>query len=93
MVISIAVIGDTHAIKFDQIPLDLLEVIERADWLIHVGDYTRLNVLEGFFKIKGSKFIGVCGNADPLDITRRLKKPTAISNTRGKLKSLGATLK
>ena len=74
MVISIAVIGDTHALKFNQIPLELLEVIEQTDWLIHVGDYTRLDVLEGFFKIKGSKFIGVCGNADPLDITRRLHK-------------------
>ena len=73
MVISIAVIGDTHALKFDQIPLELLEVIEQADWLIHVGDYTRLDVLEGFFKLKGPKFIGVCGNADSLEITRRLK--------------------
>lgn len=79
MVISIAVIGDTHALKFNQIPLELLEVVERADWLIHVGDYTRLDVLEGFFKIKGSKFIGVCGNADPLDITRRLKKIETIT--------------
>ena len=60
--------------KLDQIPLELLEVVKRADWLIHVGDYTRLDVLKGFLKIKGSKFIGVCGNADPLDITRRLKK-------------------
>lgn len=79
MVISIAVIGDTHALKFNQIPLGLLEVAEGADWLIHVGDYTRLNVLEGFFEMKGSKFIGVCGNADPLDITRRLKKIETIT--------------
>jgi len=79
MVISIAIIGDTHALKFDQIPLELLEVVNQADWLIHVGDYTRLDVLDGFFKIKGSKFIGVCGNADPLDITGKLKKIETVT--------------
>ena len=79
MVDSIAIIGDTHVLEFTQIPLKLIEVIEHADWLIHTGDFTNLNVLEGFLEIKGSKFIGVCGNADTLEIMNRLNKIEIIS--------------
>jgi putative phosphoesterase len=79
MVDSVAIIGDTHVLDFNQIPLKLIEIVERADWLIHTGDYTNSNVLEGFLKIKDTKFIGVCGNADTLNIMNQLNKIEIVS--------------
>ena len=79
MDISVAIIGDTHVLNFNQIPLKLIEFVKQADFLVHTGDFINLNVLEGFLKLKGTKFIGVCGNADTLDVVNRLNKVEIIS--------------
>jgi len=80
----ILIIGDTHISKFQDLPERMLGLIQEADWVIHVGDYTSLNVLSGFIKIKGSRFKGVYGNADPLKIRERVlaKEILEISNKR-----------
>ena len=57
MDISVAIIGDTHVLNFNQIPLKLIEFVKQADFLVHTGDFINLNVLEGFLKLKGTKFI------------------------------------
>jgi uncharacterized protein len=79
MVISVAIVGDTHALNFNQIPLKLIEIVEQADWIIHTGDFINLNVLDGFLQIKNTEFIGVCGNADTLDVVNQLNKVEMIT--------------
>ena len=61
----IVAIGDTHASAFEKLPQEMLQAIREADWVIHVGDYTSKDVLDGLVKLKGARFRGVCGNADP----------------------------
>ena len=79
MVISVAVVGDTHVSNFNQIPLKLIKILEQADWIIHTGDFINLDVLNGFLQIKDTKFTGVCGNADTLDVVNRLNEVELIS--------------
>lgn len=65
---KVLIIGDTHSLNFNTLPKRMLQLIKEADWVIHVGDYTSIDVLSGLIKIKGSRFKGVFGNADPLNI-------------------------
>ena len=68
MTIKIVILGDTHITKFEELPKDMVVEILNSDWVIHVGDYTFQDVLNGLIKLKGEKFIGVYGNADPQSI-------------------------
>ncbi|MFX1573192.1 MAG: metallophosphoesterase family protein [Promethearchaeota archaeon] len=72
MSVIIAIFGDTHIKHFEELPKDILKVIFNSDWVIHVGDYTSLEVLDGLIKAKGNKFIGVYGNADPQSIREKV---------------------
>ncbi len=72
MVERVLVIGDTHISKFKDLPEKMIQLIQDADWVIHVGDYTSIDVLLGFIKLKGPKFRGVYGNADPMKIRERV---------------------
>jgi putative phosphoesterase len=63
--VRIVVVGDTHASAFEKLPQEMLEAIREADWVIHVGDYTSKDVLDDLVKLKGKRFRGVYGNADP----------------------------
>ena len=80
----IVILGDTHISKFEDLPERMLQLIQDADWVIHVGDYTSVDVLLGFVKTKGPRFKGVYGNADPLKIRERIlaKEIIEISQTR-----------
>lgn len=71
MPVRIIVIGDTHILDFNELPQKMLKAILSADWVIHVGDYTSKNVLNGLIKLKGPQFVGVYGNADPLSIRKQ----------------------
>ncbi len=74
----IVIIGDTHLSFFKNLPIRMLQLIREADWLIHVGDYTSMDVLSGFIKIKGPRFKGVYGNADPLKIREHISAKEII---------------
>ena len=69
---KIVIIGDTHVSDFKDLPERMLQLILEADWVIHVGDYTSVDVLSGLIKTKGSRFKGVYGNADPLKIREKV---------------------
>jgi putative phosphoesterase len=68
MSVKIVVIGDTHISNFKQLPKDMINAILESDWVIHVGDFISKNVLNGLLKLKGPRFKGVYGNADPQSI-------------------------
>ncbi|MFW9939851.1 MAG: metallophosphoesterase family protein [Candidatus Thorarchaeota archaeon] len=65
MTVKIVILGDTHIRDFKDLPREMLKEIEDSDWVIHVGDYVSLDVLNGLRDLKGDNFKGVYGNADP----------------------------
>jgi putative phosphoesterase len=69
---KIAILGDTHITYFKNLPKQMLIEIKKADWVIHVGDYVNIDVLNGLIKLKGEKFKGVYGNADPSYIREKV---------------------
>ncbi|MHA1256540.1 MAG: YfcE family phosphodiesterase [Promethearchaeota archaeon] len=72
MPVRIIVIGDTHISDFNELPPEMLKAILNADMVLHVGDYTSKSILDGLIKLKGSQFVGVYGNADPLSIRNQV---------------------
>ena len=84
MPVRIVIVGDTHARDFKELPREMIDVIQEADQVIHVGDYVSKNVLDGFISLKGQAFEGVCGNADPQAIREIVpsKKIIEISGIR-----------
>jgi len=75
---KIAVIGDTHINSFKLLPYEILRYIRGVEWVIHVGNYISLSVLRSFEKVKGKNFIGVYGNADPLNIREKLNSEEIV---------------
>ena len=53
---EILVLGDTHAQNFNEIPKILIKAINKADWVIHVGDFTSEKVLNRIIELKSSHF-------------------------------------
>ena len=81
---KILIIGDTHISSFKDLPKKILQYIKESNWVIHVGDYTSKNIIEGFNQLKSNYFKGVYGNSDPL-VIRKLLPPKIvfdISSTR-----------
>ena len=83
MSVEIVVLGDTHALTFKELPKEMLKAIRRADYVIHVGDYTSKNVLDGLIRLKGQQFKGVYGNTDPQAI-RNIVPSKQIFEIKGK---------
>ncbi len=67
---KIGVISDTHVRTFDEIPAPVLRALEKVDLIVHAGDFTRMEVLEGLSKLGEVK--AVCGNMDSDELKRRL---------------------
>ncbi len=74
---KVLIIGDTHISSFTDLPNKLLQDIKESDWVIHVGDYTSKNIVEGFIQLKANYFRGVYGNSDPL-VIRKLLPPKIV---------------
>ena len=82
MYTKILLIGDTHISSFKDLPNKILQYIKESDWVIHVGDYTSKNIVEGFNQLKTNHFKGVYGNSDPL-IIRKLLPPKTVAEISG----------
>lgn len=71
MTTRLVIIGDTHLPRFGHaLPMPLVEALEEADRILHVGDHTRafvLDLLEAFAPTDA-----VAGNNDPSELLRRL---------------------
>ncbi len=64
--VTIVVVGDAHVCIFEKVAEEIIQAVENADWVIHVGDYARRDALEGFRHLKKDRFRGVCANMDPM---------------------------
>jgi len=76
--LKILIIGDTHILSPHNLPSKIVEEVKQSDWLIHAGDYISERVLDFLLRLKGNRFIGVFGNADPLNIRKKLPKKTTF---------------
>ena len=83
MSVKIIIIGDTHLNSFKKLPKEMAQAIKEGDWIIHAGDYTSIDTVEGLIRWKGDKFKGVFGNADPLSI-RKILPDKVILEIKGK---------
>jgi len=79
---KILIVGDTHISSFKDLPKQILQYINESNWVIHVGDYTSKNIVEGFKQLKANCFKGVYGNSDPL-VVRKLLPPKIVIEISG----------
>ena len=79
---KILIIGDTHISSFEDLPVKILQYVKESNWIIHVGDYTSKNIVEGFYQLKANYFKGVYGNSDPL-VIRKLLPPKTVAEISG----------
>ena len=67
---KIGVIADTHARTIEDIPLPIIDALEKVDLIVHAGDITERAVLEGLREIGEVK--AVYGNMDSGELKRML---------------------
>ena len=79
---KILIVGDTHISSFEDLPAKILQYVKESNWVIHVGDYTSKNIVEGFNQLKTNYFKGVYGNSDPL-VIRKLLPPKTVAEISG----------
>jgi putative phosphoesterase len=63
----ILVVADTHVSTFEQLPGRLQELVREADYVVHCGDFTELQVVQSL-KNQVKRFIGVYGNTDSPEV-------------------------
>lgn len=74
----VIVIGDTHMPKkAETLPIPLLSELERADLIIHTGDWSSLEVYEELSRFAEVK--GVRGNIDQVEIVESFPEKLLLS--------------
>lgn len=74
----IIIISDTHLPKRGRwLPPQLVEELERADLVLHAGDFMTEDVLDELLALN-KNLVGVIGNNDDADVRRRLKAKEKI---------------
>jgi uncharacterized protein len=63
---EIAVLSDTHAHSLDEIPPQTISALEKADLIVHAGDFTFIDLLDDLKKLGEVK--AVRGNMDHREI-------------------------
>jgi hypothetical protein len=83
---KIAVLSDTHARSFAEIPAKMQEALSDADLIVHCGDLVDKDVLDGLKRLKEVK--AVRGNMDSPEL-RALLPEKVIFNAGGR--TIGVT--
>ena len=73
---TVIVMADTHVKALQDLPAELLAAIRKADYIIHLGDFTSLELLNDLRKT--GKFYGIRGNHDDLDLHPELKEMETV---------------
>ncbi len=68
--LRIGVISDTHATSFAELPDKILATLAEVDMIIHAGDFTTRNVLDGLRQLKEVR--AVHGNMDSSELKQIL---------------------
>ena len=67
---KIGVLSDTHVSEIGQLPQSLVRRLAEVDLIVHLGDYTGKEVLDGLRRL--GNFRGVRGNMDPASVRQEL---------------------
>lgn len=67
---TIIVVSDSHTNSLNNFPQKVLDEMSGTDMIIHAGDFTSNQVLDGLRKI--GNFVGVRGNMDHTDVWKDL---------------------
>ncbi len=67
----VAVIADTHARRLQELPPEMVAAIKKADYVIHLGDYTSRELLDDLQEL--GTFHGIAGNHDDDSLRQELK--------------------
>ena len=59
---KIGVLSDTHVSRVSELPPSVIRTLERADLIVHLGDFDSPRLLEELSEL--GDFIGVAGNHD-----------------------------
>jgi putative phosphoesterase len=73
---TIAVVADTHLDHFESLPPRLLDALEKADVIIHLGDYHSKAFVDELRK--SGKFHGITGNHDNEQIRQELNQMEVV---------------
>ena len=68
--LRIGVLSDTHVHSFDDLPQKVIEALSTVDLIIHAGDFTSMEVLDGLKQLNEVR--AVQGNMDSAEIKNRL---------------------
>jgi len=68
--LRIGVLSDTHISSFAELPDKILTTLAEVDMIIHAGDFTAKNVLDGLKQLQ--EVTAVCGNMDSNELKRLL---------------------
>jgi putative phosphoesterase len=74
---QILVISDTHVRAFKELPEGIQKAVRGADWVVHCGDFTSIEVLDELVRLS-RYFTGVFGNTDPGNVRHRLPHQAAF---------------
>ncbi|MFQ6124266.1 MAG: metallophosphoesterase family protein [Candidatus Heimdallarchaeota archaeon] len=68
---KIGVLADTHVNELEDLPKKVVDGLTGVDLIVHAGDYTGKDLLDGLRKL--GDFKGVFGNMDPPEIRSELR--------------------
>jgi len=80
--VTIAVISDTHADRFEELPPEMFAVLDKVDAVIHLGDFSSYAVLKGLKKFRN--FFAVRGNHDRQPLLRKKLRVMEVLELGGK---------
>ncbi len=66
----IGILSDTHVSSFAELPDKILTTLAEVDMIIHAGDFTTKNVLDGLKQLR--EVSAVCGNMDSNEVKQSL---------------------
>ena len=78
---QIGVLSDTHVSEMRELPESLVRRLEEVDLIVHLGDYTGTELLDGLRRL--GNFRGVRGNMDPASMRQELPE-TDVLKVEGK---------
>ncbi len=73
---KVIAISDTHIESFNDLPQKAVDILSKADLILHAGDYTGLQLVLDLKEL--TKFKGVYGNMDPPSVKAALKSVEVI---------------
>ncbi len=76
MRLRVIAISDTHIQSLNELPQKAIDVLSKADIILHAGDYTGIQLILDLKEL--TEFKGVYGNMDPPSIKAQLRSVEVI---------------